>query len=741
MSVSLEKKLLTGLNKTQKQAVTFGDGPLLVVAGAGSGKTRVITHRIAYMVAAGVSPEKILGITFTNKAAAEMERRVSEMAGAGVTIKTFHAFCAMLLRRSVHHLGYDRSFTIYDRSDSLRVVRRRCKTFDLDPSEYKPGDILNGISAHKDRLESPREAAEKAEGEWDRQLVRVYDKYEEELAENNALDFDDLLFKTVQLFREHPEVLKYFQEKYEYIMVDEYQDTNLAQHVIAKALQGRHRNITAVGDPDQTIYTWRGARMENVMDFEKEFPGGTIIRLERNYRSTANILRAASHAVSHNVNRYEKRLFTDEKCGPPVVVGGHPGAPEEATWVSKKIRALSDGGRSMPTIGVLYRTKHQSGEFEKVFAQDGISYQLVDTIGFFERKAVKDIAAYLHVIVNPKDQIALRRIINVPSRGIGARTLQRIEKIAASAGKQVLEAILDSECRNALPPRAARAVGGFAEMFGELQNACRNAQSIRDAVEKVIVKTKYMSSVKKEDREETEELLDYFLGFAEQYQLQNPDADLQGFMEQSVLASDVDGWSPETGTVSMMTLHAAKGLEFDVVFLAGVENSILPHSRALEDRTSMDGDEAMEEERRLFHVGMTRARKQLFLSYASERMIRGKFENTGESSFLMELPNEGVSWERVASKTRRWGNSYRYSRANSRKGNVGGRKKKAAVKRPPKKNAPSDTARKLDGVAPGKEISHNIYGEGTVISVTNMGKKKLMKVDFARYEEPLTILE
>ncbi len=750
MPATPDQVVTAGLNESQLRAVTFGDGPLLVVAGAGSGKTRVITHRIAYLIENAVPPSRILGITFTNRAASEMEQRVEKMVGRGVTIKTFHAFCAMLLRRQIHHMGRENSFTIYDRSDSLRVVKRRCKALNLDPDYYKPGEILDSISAHKDRLESPADAARRAVSKWDGQAVRIYEQYESELAANNALDFDDLLVQTVRLFDQHPRVLAHYQQLYQYLLVDEYQDTNQAQHVIARALQGKHRNITAVGDPDQMIYTWRGARMENIMHFDREYPAATVIKLERNYRSTANILRAASHAVGFNKLRHKKRLYTEAQQGNPVRIAGCPDAVAEAEWIAEKIRGLTDNGPEKNGIGVLYRTKNQSREFEAVFSRHGIPYQVVDTTGFFERKAVKDIAAYLHLVVNPKDEVALRRIINVPARGIGAKTIQRIQEIAQGTGKTMHDAILDPGSISGLPTRARKAVEKFASMVKELSRACSGAGDVRGAVERVIDTTDYLSAFKQEEKKQTRELLEYFLAFAEQYEQENPEGGLVGFMEQSVLASDADAWKPDAGTVSLLTLHSAKGLEFDVVFLAGVEDRILPHPRALEDRGTMDEDEAMEEERRLFHVGMTRAREQLFLSYACERMIRGKLEVTGESPFLMELPNEGVLWEQnmPAPLTPLSGGSGRQRRSPSKRWKGNGtaskawkrRGKKAKTKRRPAKVPADVPAAENGGMQPGKEIRHNKYGKGTIVSVSNAGKRKVLRIDFPDYGV-LTILE
>ncbi len=750
MAEKKNNSITSGLNESQIRAVTFGDGPLLVVAGAGSGKTRVITHRMAYLISKGVEPGRILGITFTNKAAAEMARRVDALAGAGVVVKTFHAFCAMLLRRRIQHLDRDNSFSIYDRRDSLRVVKRVCESLKLDPQYYRPVDMLDRISAHKDRLELPDEAAREAVGDWDQQAAHVYERYESELAQNNALDFDDLLLKTVQLFNTSPDVLASCQRWYRHLLVDEYQDTNQAQHVIARALQGGSRNITAVGDPDQMIYTWRGARIENILQFEKEFPGAAVIMLERNYRSTANILRAASHAIAFNKLRHEKRLYTEAVGGNPVRIAGHPDAEAEARWVAETIRDILDAGEPKPEIGVLYRTKTQSRDFEMEFSRRGIPCQVVDATSFFERKAVKDIAAYLHLVVNPRDMIALRRVINVPARGIGARTLAAIESASKQAGKPMLAAILDGKSLQGLPTRARKAVDSFAALIRRINEICSSSADIRDAVDSVIDATDYLSAYQGEERAETKELLDSLLSFADQYERENPDSDLAGFMEQSVLASDVDGWRPEPGAVALLTLHSAKGLEFDVVFLAGVENGILPHPRALEERTDMNEEEAMEEERRLFHVGMTRAREKLFISYALERRVWGRMEVTGESPFLMELPNEGVAWDKGLSSAalrpsasgiwrRKERPAERRNRNHNERENGRGvriKTKGAGTGRPAgKKSAPAGGDRQ-----PGMKIKHSKYGEGVIVGVTDAADRKLLRIEFPEYGV-LTIIE
>ena len=597
--------ILNDLTEPQRQAVTFGEGPLLVVAGAGSGKTRVITRRIAHLVREGTPPERIVGITFTNKAADEMRMRVQSMVGEAVTVRTFHSLCARILRNHAPHLGLDPGFSIYDRTDSRRVVRQIRNDLNLDPETYRPSDLLDHISAWKDDVINPSRAKLEAVGNDEEQAAEVYSIYEQRLAGNNALDFDDLLVKTVELFSEAPQVLQSYQKRYLHVLVDEYQDTNLPQHLIAKGLQGHHRNITAVGDPDQMIYTWRGARMENIMEFADDFPGAEVIKLEQNYRSTANILRAASTCIRHNQLRHDKALWTDRDGGEPVHVRGFQDDRSEARWIAGKMAEMVDEGFKPGEIAVLYRTKYQAFQMEKELVNGPVPYQVVDTVGFFDRKEIKDLRAYLRLVINPQDDEAFRRVANVPSRGIGKKTMERLQDIATAAGKSMCRAACNEACRQDLPTRARKAVAGFGQVYERLLDI--EQDSIYTFLKDLISEIDYLDSVDEDDRADTQEVLNHFLGFARQYDKSNPDGALLDFMEETALVSDVDGWDAGADAASLMTLHSAKGLEFDVVFISGLEKDILPHQRALEDNPHGDEDYAAEEERRLFHVGMTRA--------------------------------------------------------------------------------------------------------------------------------------
>ncbi|MEF8787696.1 MAG: UvrD-helicase domain-containing protein, partial [Planctomycetota bacterium] len=484
-----DESILEGLTEPQRRAARHPGGPLLVLAGAGSGKTRVITHRVAYLASAGVDSDRIMAITFTNKAADEMRRRVEAMAGERVFVSTFHSFCAQLLRREIDEMGRESTFSIYDRSDSQSAVRRVIKDLDLEPKVYSPSDMLSRISRLKNDLVDPDEWREEAVGIKDRKLADIYEGYQEVLRENNALDFDDLLVEAVRLFREHPEVLRRYQERCEHLLVDEYQDTNLPQHLIARALQGKHKNITAVGDPDQMIYSWRGARLENILEFENDFPDSTIIKLERNYRSTSNILKAASVCIRNNLRRQDKTLWTDREDGEPVQLRELENSYREGDFVAGKVKEFIDAGVDPGEIAVFYRTKHQSLPLEHGFSSLAIPHQVVDSVGFFDRKAVKDIRAYLQLLLNPDDDEACRRIINTPSRGIGDKTLERLSNAAARRDLSLARAA----CRVHeldLPTRATKAVAGFAELYKELNST--EYDSVTALIEDIMNKTEYV---------------------------------------------------------------------------------------------------------------------------------------------------------------------------------------------------------------------------------------------------------
>ncbi len=708
-----KQAILAGLTDAQREAVRYGEGPLLVVAGAGTGKTRVITRRVAYLLEEGVPPDRVIAVTFTNKAADEMRRRVEVLVGRDVYVSTFHSFCARLLRREVRRIGRDPSFTIYDRADSLRVIRRIVKDRELDPSTFAPREIMDYIAVHKDRVETAADCRRDAIGIVEQTLADVYGRYEEALAACNALDFDDLLLKTLELFSGCPAVLQELQDTYLHVLVDEYQDTNLPQHLIARALQGKHRNITAVGDPDQMIYTWRGARLENLMEFEEDFPGAHVVTLERNYRSSANILRVASHFISHNVYRRDKELRTEREDGEAVVVQGFADPFDEGRWVAGKVNELVRTGSTPREIAVFYRTKQQSLPLEDAFASLALPHQVVDSVGFFDRREVKDLRAYLQLLVNPRDDEACLRVINTPARGIGQKALAGLQAEAGRRGRSLLEAAREAAGMDWLSARAKAAVAGFWELYREL--SALESRTVADLIRKLLDMTGYVERQPDLERADAQEIVDMFIGYARQYDERSPDGGLMGFLEQAALVSDVDGWNAQASAVPFMTLHSAKGLEFDVVFIVGLEEDMLPHRRALEERIQSTEKAALEEERRLFYVGMTRARHRLFVTYARKRVVRGKEQTISPSPFLAELPDDCV-------------------REDAGRPPVGSAKDFAAQMQRILKRKRA-TLRILDGqggdeLAPGVRVSHPSYGEGEVVEVSMVGKRRLIRVSF-----------
>ena len=709
------EEITAGLTEPQVEAVTYGEGPLLVVAGAGSGKTRVITRRIACLLERGVPADRVIAVTFTNKAADEMRRRVEALVGEAVYVTTFHSFCARFLRKEIGRLGREPSFTIYDRSDSQRVMRRLLKEMELDDEVFRVADMLDYVSVRKDRVISPSEAEEKAYGYEEQTRAHVYRRYEEALAESNALDFDDLLLKVLEVFSRCPDVLERYQEKYLHVLVDEYQDTNLPQHLIARALQGRHRNITAVGDPDQMIYTWRGARLENLLEFEEDFPGTHVVLLERNYRSSANILRAAGSCIQHNSLRHEKTLWTEQGAGEPVTVREFADPYDEARYVARQAADLIDSGTEPRQMAVFYRTKDQSLPLEDAFARLSLPHQVVDSVGFFDRAQVKDLRAYLQLIVNARDDESCARIINTPTRGIGAKTVQVLRAEAARRGARMLEVVREVNEVEALSSRAKAAVGRFWQLYRRLCELDRG--NVRDLLRRLLEMTQYVERHPDTDRQDAQEVVDMFLGYARQYDEANPEGGLIGFLEQAALVSDVDGYSAQASAVPFMTLHSAKGLEFDAVFLVGLEEEILPHRRALEDDLHGTEEGALEEERRLFYVGMTRARKRLTLTYALSRMFQGRELESGPSRFLSELPEEGVRREAGGPAPTFSGSRF------SREMEAVLRKKRPTLRI-------TEPGAKLDR---GTRVSHDTFGEGEIIEINPMGSRHLVRVRFAAH--------
>jgi DNA helicase II / ATP-dependent DNA helicase PcrA len=632
-----------GLNKEQKEAVCCTEGPLLILAGAGSGKTRVITHRIAYLIETGVRPWEILALTFTNKAAGEMRRRVEELVGStrGMWVTTFHAAAARILRSHASVLGYKTTFVIYDQADQLNVVKNVMKQLNMDDSRLKPRGILAAISRSKNELIDADNFSEQADNYYLRNVARVFRGYQERLLLNNAVDFDDLLLLVVNLFHRHPDILSEYQQKFRYILVDEYQDTNRAQYQIIKLLAAKHQNLCVVGDDDQSIYQFRGADIRNILDFERDWSEAKVVKLEENYRSTGNILEAAYNVVKNNYGRKEKKLWTRQAGGDLIRLFEAADEYAEARFITGEIRSHA---HQYDQFAILYRTNAQSRVIEEVLVRENISYQIIGSLRFWERKEVKDILAYLRLIDNPADDISLLRIINVPRRGIGTTTIQRLQSIAQERPTPIYDALGLAE-EAGIGAAGCKKVQEFHSLIENFIKM-REYLSVDELTEEVLIKSGYLAELQAEGTEQAqtrEENLREFLTVAQNFVRESEDKDLTTFLTQLSLISDVDALPDEDmPSVIMMTLHSAKGLEFPVVFLAGMEEGLFPHMR------SFDTADGIEEERRLCYVGITRARRKLYLTLARHRNLFGQSMHNPRSRFLDEIPhgilqNEGTA--------------------------------------------------------------------------------------------------
>lgn len=626
------------LNPAQATAVNFGSGPLLVLAGAGSGKTRVLTYRVAHLVEhRGVDPRQILAITFTNKAAREMRDRIGRLASAAAPalwVSTFHAACLRILRRHIELLGYNRNFGIYDEGDQQTVVKECLKELFLDPKRYPPNTFLGAISWQKNLLVTPEAYARTADGYFEEKVASVYRAYQEMLERNNALDFDDLLMLTVRLFQEQPDVLAYYQERFQHVLVDEYQDTNHVQYMWIHHLAAKHRNLTVVGDPDQGIYGWRGADINNILNFERDHPDAKVITLEQNYRSTTTILDAANSIIRHNTERKEKRLVSMKGLGTPITLFRAADEILEARFVAERIRRLHrDEDIPYRGIAVLYRTNAQSRILEEVLLQNGIAYTIVGGTRFYERKEIKDTMAYLRAIVNPADTISLSRIINTPRRGIGKSSLQRFFAYVQETGITPTEALLRAGEIDLISPKARREMINLGELF---QLWCTHEGSVTELVRDVLESTGYRQELLAEKTVEAQtrlENLDEFLSVTRAFD-GGTGGTLDEFMGEIALFTDLDSLDDRSDQVTLMTLHSAKGLEFPAVFLSGMEEGVFPHSRAFSEPTQL------EEERRLCYVGVTRAEERLHLTYATRRTLYGNTVYNQPSRFLAEIPGD-----------------------------------------------------------------------------------------------------
>ena len=637
------------LNPPQREAVAQTEGPVLILAGAGSGKTRVLTHRIAYLMdEKGVNPWNILAITFTNKAAQEMRERVDKLVGFGsesIWVSTFHSACVRILRRHIDNLGYDTNFTIYDTDDQKSLMKDVCRKMNIDTKIYKERSLLAQISHAKDELLTPDDMEMKAAGDYNmKKVASVYREYQAALRKNNALDFDDLIVKTVELFEKCGAVLEYYQERFKYIMVDEYQDTNTAQFKFISLLAQRYQNLCVVGDDDQSIYKFRGANIGNILGFEHVFPDARVIRLEQNYRSTRNILNAANQVIANNTERKAKTLWTENEEGSKVHFRQFLNAYEEAEYVAGEIGKLKRNGLgNYRDCAILYRTNAQSRIFEEKFIAANIPYKLVGGVNFYARKEIKDLLCYLKTINNARDDLAVQRIINVPKRGIGATTLGRVQDYADNMGISLYEALRVAEEVPSIG-RSLSKIDGFVT-FIQILKSKADVMTVEEILQEVIDSTGYVAELEAEDTEESrarieniDELISKTVAYQEAMEEQNQSATLSGFLEEVALVADIDTVDPDQDYVLLMTLHSAKGLEFPKVFMVGMEDGIFPSHMTI----SYGDDGELEEERRLCYVGITRAMKDLTLTCAQQRMIRGETQYNRVSRFVREIPRELV---------------------------------------------------------------------------------------------------
>lgn len=720
------------LNEQQREAVYCTDGPLLILAGAGSGKTRVLTHRIAYLIEEkGVNPWNILAITFTNKAAGEMRERVDNLVGFGsesIWVSTFHSTCVRILRRHIDRLGYDTSFTIYDTDDQKTLMKDVCKQVQIDTKVYKERNLLAAISAAKNEMISAQEYALNAQGDFGKEkIAKVYQEYEKQMHANNALDFDDLLVKTVQLFETQPDVLENYQERFRYIMVDEYQDTNTVQFQLVSLLAGKYRNLCVVGDDDQSIYKFRGANIKNILNFEQEFPDATVIKLEQNYRSTGNILDAANAVISNNVGRKDKQLWTDNGEGEKIKFCQFDTGYDEAEYIADDIEREVRNGASYNDHAILYRTNAQSRLFEERFVAQNIPYKIVGGVNFYARREIKDVLAYLKTIDNGKDDLAVRRIINVPKRGIGLTTINRIQESAASRGIGFYDALLGLDLIPGVARGAAK-LEGFVALI-EYFKGVAETLSLSDLLQEVIDKTGYIESLEAEGKEEAEtriENIDELRSKVAVYEESRLDQDekptLSGFLEEVALVADIDSLDEEQDYVVLMTLHSAKGLEFPHVYLAGMEDGLFPSYMTV----TSDDREDMEEERRLCYVGITRAEQKLTMTSAMRRMVRGETQYNKVSRFMKEIPLElldnGNRSLKMFEERQEIPKQTAYTQAKQTF------KAKAFSAAAPKQFAVSKEKGLDYGV--GDRVRHMKFGEGIVTQITEGGRDFEVTVEF-----------
>ena len=720
------------LNEQQKEAVLHTEGPLLILAGAGSGKTRVLTHRIAYLIEEkGVNPWNILAITFTNKAAGEMRERVDNLVGFGsesIWVSTFHSMCVRILRRHIDLLGFDTNFTIYDTDDQKTLMKDICKLLQIDTKLFRERSLLAAISQAKNELVTPEEFRIQAQGDFSRQkIASVYEEYEKQMRANNALDFDDLLVKAVQLFQTQADVLDYYQERFRYIMVDEYQDTNTVQFELVRLLSAKYRNLCVVGDDDQSIYKFRGANIRNILDFEQVFPDAKVIKLEQNYRSTSNILNAANAVIRHNHGRKDKTLWTDNGEGDKINVRQFDTAFDEAEYIVGDIRERVESGKAAYNDhAILYRTNAQSRMFEEKFVTANIPYKIVGGINFYARREIKDLLAYLKTIDNGRDDLAVRRIINVPKRGIGLTSINRVQEYASGREIGFYEALRAVD----LIPNIGRGASKLESFVALIEHFKTDAKelTISELMQEILEETGYIESLKEEGSEEAEsrienidELISKVTAYEETCEDRDEPATLNGFLEEVALVADIDSLDESNDYVVLMTLHSAKGLEFPHVYLAGMEDGIFPSYMTI----TADDPEEVEEERRLCYVGITRAEEELTLTCARRRMIRGETQYNKMSRFLKEIPMEllstGAVFQKSEPEEERKPSAYQQARQAFRA---------QAFVQPGAARSFGSPKGEGPGYQVGDRVRHVKFGEGTVTAMVEGGRDYEVTVDF-----------
>ncbi len=705
------------LNSRQQEAVRQLEGPLLILAGAGSGKTSTMTHRIAHMLEEGISPYSILAVTFTNKAAREMRERVEELAGdraGSMWIMTFHAMCLRILRVYPEEAGYEPNFVIYDGTDQKTLVKNILKENGISDREFAPQYLLAVISDQKEKGVDPEQYRETMENNYKTKAIYlVYREYQKRLRQNNAMDFDDILLNTVKLFERNEEILLRYQERFQYIMVDEYQDTNHIQYRLIRQLADRHHNLCVVGDDDQCIYQWRGADIRNILDFESDFPEAKVIKLEQNYRSKGNILDAAYSVIRNNRGRKSKKLWTDRDSGEKLRYYRADNDHEEAAYVARQIGHMNRGGRPLTDFAILYRTNAQSRLFESALSREGIPYRVLSGMRYYDRKEIKDIMCYMRLVVNPKDDLSMRRIVNEPKRGMGDKTVEKVMGFAAVKNKSLLEALSDPEVQDTLPGKAYDRIRELTDCL----NLCRQERAnlkVSDIYDRLLTKTGYLPALEETGTVEAEGRIENLMEFKSviyDYEKGTENPTIEEFMEQLTLAAEVDNYDEHQDTVTLMTMHSAKGLEFPVVFLPGLEDGLFPGNKAFDDPSGM------EEERRLCYVGMTRAKELLFLSSAEERTRYGRTEYTRESQFLRELDRRLVEGDAVYQ--RKSGDSSLGVSTGSRDGYAAKPYKPFDALKYARYSTRQNAMKNTESFAPGDRVSHGKFGEGMVLEATD----------------------